>query len=595
MVMGNLFASFNAGVSGLHSAQASMNTTAHNLANTTTKGYSRQQVIVTDAYYTTRYGAYSNRMQVGLGTDIAQIRQVRNTFLDAQYRLQVGRESFYEAQYEAEMEIEELFGEMEGEEFLTSITDLWNSFSELQKTPNDITNRTELVSMASQFVERAQVLQNQLNEYQRNMNQEVQNQVDAINDIVAQVVDYNLLVRKYEAAGEDANDFRDARNELLDQLGSYINFKTTEEVDGTISIYTEGAYLLEANVQRRITTEYESETSKLLKPVWESGGDFFLRGELSYSSENDTDTGSLRGLLVARGTNATDYTYMPQRPVEKDFMDADGNLDEKAYFNAMEEYAREVEDYNENMEPSIVMKVQSQLDVLIHGMVTMVNDTLCPNKELELADGSVITVLDTENAPVGDDADKTMGTELFVRRSTPRYTEKEVTVLDEDGNEKTITVLQYNEEDASDRYTLYTTDQLEVNPELLRNPSMLPLTANPSSPFVDGFTLDICQQLLDQWKQDFATLDPNSMTTYNFEGYYGALVGQFAIDGNVWKGIIENQIITVNAVEGERQNVMGVSTDEELADLIKFQKCYDASSRYITVVDEMIEHLITRL
>ena len=40
---------------------------------------------------------------------------------------------------------------------------------------------------------------------------------------------------------------------------------------------------------------------------------------------------------------------------------------------------------------------------------------------------------------------------------------------------------------------------------------------------------------------------------------------------------------------------MGVSTDEELADLIKYQQCYNASSRYITVVDEMIEHLLTRL
>ena len=49
--MGNLFASFNTGVSGLHSAQSSLYTTAHNIANATTEGYSRQQVIVTDAFY----------------------------------------------------------------------------------------------------------------------------------------------------------------------------------------------------------------------------------------------------------------------------------------------------------------------------------------------------------------------------------------------------------------------------------------------------------------------------------------------------------------------------------------------------------------
>ena len=91
--MGNLFASFNTGVSGLHSAQSSLYTTAHNIANATTEGYSRQQVIVTDAFYSTRYGAYANRLQIGKGTDIAEIRQVRNTFLDAQYRVQAGRQN----------------------------------------------------------------------------------------------------------------------------------------------------------------------------------------------------------------------------------------------------------------------------------------------------------------------------------------------------------------------------------------------------------------------------------------------------------------------------------------------------------------------
>ena len=67
----------------------------------------------------------------------------------------------------------------------------------------------------------------------------------------------------------------------------------------------------------------------------------------------------------------------------------------------------------------------------------MVNDTLCPNKEITLADGTTMTVLDTEKAPIGDDADKTMGAELFVRRKNSRYTEKTVTVLDENGNQLT--------------------------------------------------------------------------------------------------------------------------------------------------------------
>ena len=383
--MGNLFASFNTGVSGLHSAQSSLYTTAHNLANATTKGYSRQQVIVTDAFYSTRYGAYANRLQVGLGTEVAEIRQVRNQFLDSQYRLQLGRQSFYEAQYQAVQEIEDLFGELEGEEFITSVTNLWSAVSNLAQEPNNIVLRSELVSTASQFTERANALRDQLVEYQTNMNQEVKNQVNKINEIVSEISEYNDLIKKYEATGESANDYRDSRNFLLDQLSSYVNVESFEEVDGTISIYAEGSFLLESNVQHRLTTANESETSKLLKPVWETGGDFFLRGELSYSSENDTDTGSLRGLLVARGKSATTYLDIPQKPVETDYVDADGNLDNRAFFNATEEYNRKVEEYNENVQPSIVMTIEAEFDQLIHAIVTMVNDTLCPNKEITMS------------------------------------------------------------------------------------------------------------------------------------------------------------------------------------------------------------------
>lgn len=595
--MGNLFASFNAGVSGLQAAQTSLYTAAHNLSNATTEGHTRQQVMVTDSPYTTQYGAWSNRIQVGKGADVATIRQVRNTFLDAQYRRQLARQSFYEAQYNAVTEIEDVFGEMEGEEFLDTLGEgLWKAISNLQESPQDIVARAELVSVASQFIERAGVLQNQLFEYQRNMNQEVQNQVNAINDIVSQVRDYNSLIRKFEATGERANDYRDARNLLLDQLGSYINYKQSEEVDGTVSIYAEGGFLLEGNVQFRLATAYESDTSKLLKPVWEVGDDFFFRGDLYYSIEDNTDTGSLRGLMVARGNNATDYTYIPQKPKEEDFINKEGILDARTYFNATEEYNRQVEDYNTNVQPSIIMTVQAQFDRLIHGIVTLMNDTFCPNKdiEIELPDGTTktITVLDTEKAAIGDDADKTMGTELFVRRNMPRYTMTEVTIP---GETEPVIVYQYNEEDASDRYSLYTIEQLDVNPELLRDPSKLPLNANPADKFVDGYAWDSCEDMLKKWKEDFSALDPNSSATYDFTGYYGALVGQFAVQGNVWRGIVENQESTVYAIEGERQNVMGVSTDEELSDLIKFQQCYNASSRYITVVDEMIEHLITRL
>ena len=126
--MSNLLASFNAGVSGLQSAQASLNTASHNIANAHTPGYTRQQVIITDSFYQNSMGAHSNLLQVGTGTVIVQTRQIRNTFLDGRYRLEFGRQGFYEQNRAAAREVEDMLGELEGEQFKTTLTDMWKAF-----------------------------------------------------------------------------------------------------------------------------------------------------------------------------------------------------------------------------------------------------------------------------------------------------------------------------------------------------------------------------------------------------------------------------------------------------------------------------------
>lgn len=606
--MGNLMASFNAGVSGLHSAQASLNTASHNLANAQTVGYVRQQVVVTDSFYQTTLGAYNNVVQVGTGTAIVKTRQIRNIFLDAQYRLQLGRQCFYEENQKAAWEIEDMLGELEGEEFQSSITDLQSALASLAEYPENIVYKDQIVSVATQFIERAQVLQEELNTYQTSLNTEVQRQVNQINTIVSEIQDLNKKIRKYEASGDDANDYRDKRNEYLDQLAQIIDFEVNEEKDGVVTIYAEGAYLLDSANQYFVTTEYESPTSKLLKPVWENGGDFFLRGGLSYSSSNNTDVGSLRGLLVARGNYAAIYTDVPVKPSDSDEKyQENGVFNQDAYNRDMDQYNKDLEEYNASVGASIVMTVQSQLDTLVHGIVTQINDILCPNVEMQIqqtdengnavldANGNpvmtTILVLDEANALVGDDENSTMGTELFSRRGVERY--EKVTVTGADGNQ--IEVYKYNEENPEDEYSLYTLNELVVNPTVLKDSSTIPVKYNANSERPNAYAYDEVLKVAKSFENIIGTLNPNSLTTYNVLDFYKGMIGELGTTGNVWQGIITNQQTTVTSFETARQNVMGVSTEEELSDLIKFQRCFDASARYITTISEMLEYIIEKL
>lgn len=605
--MGNLMTSFNAGVSGLHSAQASLTVTAHNLANASTTGYTRQQVLVADSYYQTSYGSHDNALQIGTGTTISLTRQIRNGFLDGQYRVQLGRQQFYEANSKAAMEIEDMLGELHGEEFKTSINDLWGALSSLATHADDIVYKDQLVMVASQFIEKAKVLQEELNTYQTSLNTEVKNQVDAINDIVGQIRELNKQIQKYEATGESANDYRDKRNECLDELSQYITFESSEQVDGTIMIYSEGGYLLDAVNQYYLTTAYESDTSKLLKPIWATGENYFRYDSLEYSSSNNTDVGGLRGIMVARGNYAASYVNVPQKPEENDFKTG-GVLDTDAYNRAVSQFNDDLEVYNKTIGASVVMTIQSELDTLVHGIVTSVNNALCPNKEIQIevedrdAAGNVtgthmetIYVLDEEKALIGDDANRTMGTELFSRRGIERYTEEDVTVLNENGTTSVQKVYRYNEEDTTNVYTMYTIGQLITNPVVARDSSTLPTMYSDAHEGKDGYANNELLAIAQSFEEKIGTLNPNSLTTYDIKHFYDGMVSELGIQGSIWNGIIENQATTVHTLETERQNVMGVSSDEELSNLIKYQQCYNASSRYITTVSQMLEYLIERL
>ena len=81
----------------------------------------------------------------------------------------------------------------------------------------------------------------------------------------------------------------------------------------------------------------------------------------------------------------------------------------------------------------------------------------------------------------------------------------------------------------------------------------------------------------------------------SFTTFYNAMVSQVATSGSVYSTIKDAQDQTLNSIENARQQILGVNTDEELTFMIQFQNAYNAASRYINVVDEMLEHLLQSL
>lgn len=578
-LMGNIYT----GTTGIMAHQNALNTTAHNLANVDTKGYTRQQILFSDTTYNTITKARSiGYTQTGLGVSLSAVRQVRSQFVDASYRLECGREAFYSANFQAMSEMETLFGEMEGVEVQTSISEFWNAISEVAKQPNDSTQLALLKQKASAFITRCNSVSSGLSDYQKNIDLKVQDTVDKINQMGNQIYELNLQINIVESSGvEHANDLRDLRNSVLDELGSLIKIDYKEDADGMVLVRAENVDFVVKDGVWEMGSEY-SNTTGLTTPVWphlknEEVFDF----NTEISTKLDTDIGKLKAYVLSRGKDQADYTDMPIEPDAKDYALGDKDPD---YLDALNAYNTKLQEYNLHTSPSVINNIQAEFDQLFHSIVTSINDILCPNKKVTLSDGTTCQVLDEENCSYGAEGQK--GVELFSRNGYERYTKKELTL--EDGTTQEFYV--YNEEVEGKRGTLYTVGNVEINPTVMKDATSLGMTTAAGKADYDR-----AGKIVDVWSNPFAKLNPYSFGKVDFQTYYVQLVGEIANLGSSYSNAADALASTTEYLDTKRNEVTGVASEEELTNMIKFQNAYNASSRYINVVNELLGQLIEQL
>ncbi len=585
----SLMGSLYVGTSGLQTSQNALNTTAHNLSNIDTIGYTRQQVQLSTRNYlklSTDPNSVANK-QTGLGVIYSRVKQVRDAFLDQTFRKESGRSMFYEVSTQVLEEVEGQLGEMNGEAFQTTITDFWKSIQELAKHPANSVNQGLFVQRASEFVERAGAVYKGLASYQDNLNMQIKQQVDKINAYGKQLLELNDKIRSIEAGGiEKANDLRDARNQILDELAELTNITYGENIYGSVYVQIEGVDFVKGDNCYEIGMDVDPKTG-FYTPFWPQNAkhriledgtkEYIIDGaevfnfDRDISSDLDTDIGGLKAMVLARGDHRADYT------------DIEGDYD--------------------SVSQSVLMNVQAEFDQLIHSVVTKVNSILAEaagvqTGDLQLADGTVLKnasycEVDKDGYMRGEDGSPI---QLFTKAGTDGYRKvtAKVETLDADGNgtgvfeEKEYWV--YNEEDPAQGDSLYSIKNIEISQELMQKPSMLGFRLKDGSE--DQATADA---LKNAFTEEEYTLNPNVKKKTTFVDYYSDLVAQVGNSGYVFRSIYQNQEATVEAADSARQQVVGVSSDEELSNMIRFQNAYNASSRYINVISEMLEHVINTL
>lgn len=586
-LMSNLFL----GNTGLRIASSSLNTTAHNVTNTDTDGYTRQQVSLATSPYVTldkdKAIAYS---QVGLGVNYVETRQVRDYFLDVNYRRESGRSEFYDTSVDALHQVEDILGESTGgESFTTAMKNLWTAVQELTKDPCNEVNQNLLVTRSHEFITQAGNVYNSLTDYQLNLNVTIKNSVEDINSLAERLEVLNNDIVMVESGDiENANDLRDQRNYILDKLGSYGNITWTENTEGYVSVQFEGVDLVKGGIVNKMDL-YQDPQTDFYHVFWAQNAEYTRNSDgervvvptldgkepnipatvkTAYvfdlnkpiSSELGTDVGSLKAALYARGDHNGTF---------KDL----GKLNDQASLDY----------YNDHISQSVLMNVEAEFDSLIHNITTKINSILADAADratdvysgsnyLRNADGSYLQLFQLK---VGDNTVTSSGYK----------TDGEYDSLNDPAKNA-----YWNGSDDKMARDGFTVSNIIINMELRQSPSKL------------GFRLDdnnedrtTMTRLSDAFSSEDYTLNPNVTTPVSFTTFYNSMVSQVATSGSVYSTIKDAQDQTLNSIDNARQQILGVNTDEELTYMIQFQNAYNAASRFINVVDEMLEHLLTSL
>ena len=232
------FAGFSTAFSALQANQKRLDITGQNLANMNTIGYTRQQLQTSSLNYTNPVSHYmsSSEVVVGFGVHMDAVSQIRDPYLDIQYRNQMEKSGYSSALQTSFDELSQFLDE-------SHITGIRNAFDDIRSTLNNMTDPSKIHDKVyeSELRTRIQTLTNLLNEGARQINTYKENEyhkldgegnseqgaIQTVNNILQQIGRLNRQIKQNEIYGQPSLELKDERNVLLDELSSYLPIEVT--------------------------------------------------------------------------------------------------------------------------------------------------------------------------------------------------------------------------------------------------------------------------------------------------------------------------------------------------------------------------------
>jgi len=562
-------------VKALRAHQLAVDVAAHNIANAQTPGFSRQRVLLRPLGLdgSDRFSRDNLLGRAGFGVDAKDVNRIRDTFLDYQSRQALSNRGQYNALAAPMSQAEVVFNDPSDDGMSSLLAKFWSAWHDVVNEPESSAARTALVHATSTFTQRIQLAHDQLTAQRVDLNQRVTGVAQQINGISSEIASLNLQVKQVELNGDMANDLRDRRDLLLDQLSGLGNISYSEDDAGALTVYLGTHELVTGTTARHIQAVDDPANAGMVM--------------LTYVLDNDevnVSSGELKGILDARDVALPELIGKLDQ-FASGLINSVNSLHQSGYgLNNATGLAFFTGTDAQTIGLNSVLAGNPQSIASASGAsqpgdpslaLAIANLQIAPNMLAGEAAASLVVneALSAGNLASGITLGPTLQPgEYHIVASGPnielRYGSATGPVV---GTATLADIAPPGGSIAFQNVGGQTVASLSIS------------VAGPGN-----YTAANQQTDLTAPGNNIMQVEASAST------FYSNIVSVLGADVNRAKGLEDSSGLLVNHLEGMRQSVHGVSIDEEVTNLNASQHAYNAAARVISTIDEMLDTLINR-
>ena len=604
--MQSTFSGLNTMVNGIYTQRLGLNTVGHNISNSNTEGYSRQTAHAAATPSSEVY-TLAGASQVGNGSTVTSVIRARDIYADRQYWKENSTDGYYNGKANNYAKIESIFNDSDNSGVQDAMEKFYQAWQDCSTTASSDTSRQNVINAGQNFAQSLQIAAKQIKEQIDSLYDDISLSVVKMNRLMGQVVELNKNIAGIEATGANANDLRDQRDLIVDQLTSMTDITVYESANGMYTLVSNGTTLvngitkvdLEMSAPKNNTTYSLSDYDIMIKQtgtVYTPGN-----GELKAQFEAVAED---KG-YIDQVANMAAFLFTTLNDQHKAGYGIDGSKDQPfGNANPADNATTGLNFYGESDKAFqwdattgklAVYDVNTGAKEELSGMQIL--ELLTVNSELTATDGhKKLATRSGERDDAGNllyqtkDAAGTTGTTttittIDVNQAKIDATTNKPLYLALDGT--TTTDAKLAKQDANGN-ALYLMQNVELDPQ--GKPLVVDVNGTgDGSNAVWVSALFNCER--DKTSPEVNGTDRliGNGSLYSYYNTSMTTMGSAAANMN---GRVKFQSGVMDQVENLRSSTNGVNWDEELSNMITFQQGYSACSRCLSAMDECLDKLI---